>query len=125
MKPRASTLATLILIAWFTGPASADKAAEPDLMDKAKQSAGEAAEWTKEKAQQGWNATKEGAGKAADWTADKAEKGADAAAKGINQAADWTGEKAKKGGEWGKEKSQTLWEKTKAFFTGGDSKEGE
>lgn len=115
MKKHTRLATAFIITLAASGSLLADS--QPGLLEKAKQSAGEATDWTKEKARQGWEATKEGAGKAADWTADKAEKGADATAKGVNKAVDWTTDKAKDGTDWTKEKSQGLWEKTKEFFS--------
>ncbi len=111
MKPVTRTLALVAITLVAAGTAQAEG---PGLLDKAKQSANDAAQWTKKKADQGLDATKKGLGKAADWSADKAEKGVDATAKGIDKAADWTEDKAKKA----ERKSRSLWERTKAFFSG-------
>lgn len=140
MTPHLRTLAVLIATFIVNSPTLAESPAQPGVVEQSKQTASEAAgwardkakqgwdttkagankaaDWSQEKARQGWDATREGAGKAADWSADKAEKGVDATAKGVNRAADWTAEKVEKGTDWTKDKSQSLWERTKAFFSG-------
>ncbi len=125
MKKRLPRFLSLLLTSVFligsTGYA-ADEAKEPGMMEQAGKSVDDAAAWTKEKAKQGWDATKKGAGKAADWTVEKAEEGADATAEGAEKAADWTADKAKKGWNTTKETSKGIWQKTKDFFSGDDSK---
>lgn len=119
------TLTAVAACLLVSGPLLAETPSEPGLLDKSQQAATAAAEWSKEKAKQGWDATKDGAGKATDWTVDKAEKGVDATAKGVDKAADWTADKAKRGSEWTQKKSQSLWERTKAFFSGDARQEAE
>lgn len=113
MKPVTRILALLTITLSVAGTALA-AGSGPGLLDKAKQSASEAAQWTKKKTDKGLEATKKGLGKAADWTADKAEKGMDATSKGAGKAADWTEDKAKKA----EKKTRSLWERTKAWFKG-------
>lgn len=120
MKSIHHRISHMILIALFLpgGHAIAEeKPSDPGMFERAGKSVDEAASWTKEKAQQGWEATKRGAGDAADWTTDKARKGADAVEEGSGKAADT----AKEGWETTKETSKSLWQKTKEFFSGDKS----
>lgn len=109
-----AVLPMLLATACLTQPAvAADSGAEPGLIEKTKQAAGEV-----------WDSTREHAGKAADWTADKAEAGWDATKQGADKAwdatregagkaADWTGEKVEQGAEATSEGAAKVWDKTK------------
>jgi uncharacterized protein DUF4157 len=75
--------------------------------------AGEAWDWTKDKASKGWDATKEGAGEAWDYTKDKAGKAWNATKEGAGEAWDWTKDKASKGWDATKKGAGAAWDATK------------